>query len=321
MITQLQRVFGGIRLMLQRRQINDGRSFNADGFARWHVGDAVITRIVELEGYGFGEFLLPDAKRSNVLGVDWMSPTHITSKGELRLSVHSFMVEVDGLRVLVDANVGNGKRRKVPIWNKLNTPWLKDLERAGFAANTVDIVIATHLHIDHVGWNTLRKDGKWVPTFPRARYKFVDNEYRYWKSSLNDPARAELFEDSIEPVVTAGKVDFVSETAAITPSIRLVHTPGHTEHHVSVLIESRGQRAIITGDFVHHPIQFARPDISSAFDTSPETAAETRTEWFGRIADDRILVLGTAFPTPTAGRIERWQGAYRFLPVDHQLIK
>lgn len=311
---QLSRALAGLRLVSQRRAMN-GRSFNDQGFRRWRVGDATVTKIVELEGEGFGEFLLPDAKSRALSGIGWLDPGHIGPRGGLKLSVHSFVVEIAGRRVLVDTNVGNGKRRKVPIWNNLSTPWLGDLTRAGFAPDTIDSVICTHLHIDHVGWNTQRDGRQWAPTFPNARYIFVRDEYEFWRARLDDPARAELFFDSIDPVVAAGLVDLVDIDAELAPGLRFVATPGHTEHHAAVLIESAGAAAIITGDFLHHPAQLEYPAWSSSFDTSPDRSVETRHAWFNKLADERTLVLGTAFPDPSAGYISRLGPGFRFEPV------
>ena len=304
-----------VRLFVQRRRIN-GRSFNTDGFRSWTIGDVRITKIVEMVGEGFGEFLIPDAQKQKLATIHWLHPDHLGLRGGLKLSVHSFVIEADGKRILVDTNVGNGKKRKVPIWNRLSMPWLDDLRRAGFAPDTIDIVLCTHLHIDHVGWNTMFENGAWRPTFPNARYIFVKDEYDYWKGRLDDPARAELFADSIVPVVEAGLVDLVSRDAEIAPGLRLVPTPGHTEDHVALRVESNGHHALITGDFVHHPAQFAHPEWSSSFDTSPARSVATRHAMFAELAKDKTLVLGTAFPDPSAGHVVRDGLHYRFVAVE-----
>lgn len=308
------RVLAGLLLVAQRRELNH-RKFNVGEFKRWRVGGAMVTKVVELEGEGFGEFLLPDAKSQALATIGWLHAGHVGPRGGLRLSVHSFIIEIGGRRILVDTNVGNDKRRKVPIWNKLKMPWLADLTRAGFPPETIDTVICTHLHIDHVGWNTRLDKGHWVPTFPNARYIFVRDEYEFWRARLDDPARAELFADSIEPVMAAGLVDLVAPDAEIAPGVRLVLTPGHTEHHVAVIIESNGDSAIITGDFLHHPAQLANPSWSSTFDTSPATSVATRVAWFAQIADKKMLVLGTAFPDPSAGHIRHSASGFEFEPA------
>lgn len=310
----LKRLTGVVRLALQRLAVN-GKSFNVGPFAHWQIGDYKVTKVVEMEGEGFGEFLLPDAERSALANIGWMQPSHLGARGGLKLSVHSFVIEANGKRILVDTNVGNGKKRRVPIWNRMSMPWLEDLTRAGFAPESIDIVVCTHLHIDHVGWNTVLRDGRWVPTFPNARYLFVAAEYEYWKARLDDPARAELFADSLTPIVEAGLVDFVKADAEIISGIRLVSTPGHTEDHCSVRIESSSQTALITGDFIHHPAQLAHPEWSSSFDTSPDRSVVTRLAMFEELAAESTLLLGTAFPSPTAGYIRKADDRFYFEPV------
>lgn len=313
-ISGFGRLAAGLRLVAQRRALK-GRSFNINGFRRWQVGDARITKVVELEGEGFGPFLLPDATDAVLAGIDWLPPGHRGPRGGLKLSVHSFVIEMDGRRILIDTNVGNGKRRKVPIWNGLSLPWLEDLGRAGFPPESIDTVVCTHLHIDHVGWNTRRAGARWEPTFPNARYVFVDEEYAYWRARLDDRARAELFADSIQPVVAAGLVDLVANDAAIAPGLRFVPTPGHTEFHAAVRLERAGQVALITGDAFHHPVQIAHPEWSSTFDTSPARSVETRKRLLAELAAENALILGTAFPDPSAGYVRRAGGGFRFEPV------
>ncbi|GAB5482608.1 MAG: MBL fold metallo-hydrolase [Parasphingorhabdus sp.] len=304
--------FGAIvRLLLQRRAVN-GKSFNTDGFHSWSIGEIRATKVVEMEGEGFGEFLIPDAAKNALASVPWLHPDHVGERGGLRLSVHSFVVEIGGRTILVDTNVGNDKKRKVPIWNKMSMPWLEDLALAGFPQSKIDMVICTHLHIDHVGWNTRLVDGQWVPTFPNARYVFVKEEYDSWRGQCDDPARAELFADSITPIVEAGLVDWVTSDAEIVPGMTFVPTPGHTDHHVAIMLESNGEKALITGDFLHHPAQIAYPEWSSSFDTQPEQSVSTRLAMFEQLADDQTLILGTAFPDPSGGYIQRDGAEYRF---------
>ena len=150
---------GIVRLVLQRRAVN-GQSFNSNGFRSWQVGDARVTKVIEMEGEGFGEFLIPDAGKGALAAIDWLHPNHLGARGGLKLSVHSFVIDLDGKRILIDTNVGNGKKRKVPIWNNMAMPWLSDLARAGFLPESIDLVVCTHLHIDHVGWNTRFVDGQ-----------------------------------------------------------------------------------------------------------------------------------------------------------------
>jgi glyoxylase-like metal-dependent hydrolase (beta-lactamase superfamily II) len=310
----IKKLAGLIRLVLQRRAVN-GKSFNEGEFKRWQIGDFRITKVVEMEGEGFGEFLIPDAQKKALAAIPWMHPSHLGINGGLKLSVHSFVIEAHGKRILIDTNVGNGKKRKVPIWNRMSMPWLDDLVRAGFPPESIDLVVCTHLHIDHVGWNTIKRGGHWAPTFPNARYVFVREEFEYWKDRLDDPARAELFADSITPIVAAGLADLVETDAQIVPGVRLILTPGHTEDHCSVAIESEGEKALITGDFIHHPAQFAHPEWSSGFDTSPDRSVATRLAMFEDLAANEVLLLGTAFPDPSSGYVRSTGTGFRFEPA------
>jgi glyoxylase-like metal-dependent hydrolase (beta-lactamase superfamily II) len=169
--------------------------------------------------------------------------------------------------------------------------------------------VCTHLHVDHVGWNTMLENGKWVPTFPKARYLIGRHEYEYWKT-CDDEEQQAMLGDSIKPVIDASLVELVEMDHVISPEIRLIPSVGHTPGHVSVLIQSEGARAVITGDMTHHPCQLAHPDWE--FGEANETAALTRSRLFAEWADQPILVIGTHYPAPTAGRIVREGTAFRF---------
>ena len=268
----------------------------------WSVGDARLTRIAELEVHWPFGILLPGAE-DVIDDYDWLRPDFVTDDGRMRLSMHSVVIESAGLRVIVDTCVGNDKSRPgAPPFEQLSTPFLGDLEAAGFAPETIDFVVCTHLHVDHVGWNTRLVDGQWVPTFPNARYLFVQAEYDYWRSEPQD--YGPVFEDSVQPIMDAGLADLVSPDHRINDEVWFESTPGHTPGHVSVIIESAGERAVITGDMIHHPLQFARPDMASSADYAADGASTaTRLEAFPRWSDGR-LVIGTHFAGRTAGHIE-----------------
>jgi glyoxylase-like metal-dependent hydrolase (beta-lactamase superfamily II) len=189
-------------------------------------------------------------------------------------------------------------------------PFLADLEKAGFARDSIDRVLCTHLHVDHVGWNTMLVDGKWKPTFPRALYLIGRKEWEHW-SKASEPDTRELLDDSVRPVFDAGLAELVESDACITDEIRLEPTPGHTPGHHSVRISSRGQEAVITGDLMHHPVQMAHPEWGSHFDSDFNEAIATRRAFLERYGDQPILVLGTHFATPSAGRIVRDGNAWR----------
>ena len=192
----------------------------------------------------------------------------------------------------------------------LATDFLEQFAKAGWTRDSVDAVVCTHLHVDHVGWNTMLEDGKWVPTFPRARYLIGRQEHAHW-SAEGDADQQEILADSIKPVFDAGLAELVDMDHVISPELRLVPTPGHTPGHVSVAIESEGERALITGDFSHHPCQLAHPDWSPAFDSDPHAAADMRAKMFGEVADQPVLLIGTHYAGPTAGHVKRDGNAFR----------
>jgi glyoxylase-like metal-dependent hydrolase (beta-lactamase superfamily II) len=277
---------------------------------RWKIGDVTITRVVEMETLSKATFVLKDGTPENIRTVPWLRPNFASSDGKVIMSVHAFVIESPGHRMVVDTCIGNDKRRAFPGWNMLQLPFLADLEKAGFARDSIDHVLCTHLHVDHVGWNTMLAAGKWVPTFPRARYLIGRKEWEHW-SKASEPDTRELLDDSVRPIFDAGLADLVESDMRITDEIRLEPTPGHTPGHQSVRISSRGEEAVITGDLMHHPVQMAHPEWGSHFDSNFEQAIATRRAFLERYGDKPVLVLGTHFATPSAGRIVRDGGAWR----------
>ncbi|MEV5542254.1 MBL fold metallo-hydrolase [Saccharopolyspora shandongensis] len=287
--------------------------------AKWTVGDTTVHRIDEVPlPPETGPWLLPDATADVVAGQDWLRPDFADREGVLRLDSHSFALVVGGLRVLVDTGIGNGKTRANPAWHDLRTDYPERLAAAGFASDSVDLVVLTHLHTDHVGWNTRDEGGEWVPTFPRARYVVSRAEREFWAGYDMDEPRRQMFRDSVHPVEDAGLLDLVdvpAEGAEVAPGLRLLPTPGHTPGHVAVQVRSGGETALITGDCIHHPVQLAHPAIGSCVDIDPELARTTRRSLLAALADTGTLLLGTHFPPPTAGRVITDGDAYRLVPV------
>ncbi|MFD9684754.1 MBL fold metallo-hydrolase [Kitasatospora sp. NPDC059088] len=285
----------------------------------WTVGDLTVHRIDEVPlPPATGPWLLPDATPEVVAGHDWLRPDFAGQDGVLHLDSHSFAFVVDGLRVLVDTGIGNGKQRANPAWHDLRTDYLERLTAAGFAPETVDLVVLTHLHADHVGWNTRWEDGAWVPTFPAARYLTARAEREFWAGYDMDEARAQMFRDSVLPVERAGQLDLVdvpAEGVQIVPGLRLIPTPGHTPGHIAVELADRGETALITGDCVHHPVQLAHPAIGACVDIEPERSEATRRALLASLAGTDALLLGTHFAPPTAGRVVAHGDAYRLQPV------
>jgi glyoxylase-like metal-dependent hydrolase (beta-lactamase superfamily II) len=271
-----------------------------------------------------GPWLLPAA--TPALVTPWLIPAFADPGGNLHLAVHSFAIETGGLRILVDTGIGNGKSRSNPAWHNLDTPYLDRLIGAGFAPQTVDLVILTHLHTDHVGWNT-RPTGRggWEPTFPHARYLVSRTEADYWSSTDLDDSRRQMFADSVDPVRDSGQLELIdvpAEGAEVAPGLRLLPAPGHTPGQVAVELSSAGHSALISGDCVHHPVQMAHPALCSSVDIDPEQAARTRRGLLARLAGSDTLLLGSHFAPPTAGTVHTEDGGdtYRLLPIpgDHR---
>jgi len=278
----------------------------------WTIGDVRITRVIEVEGPVPATFLLREATPERLEAhARWLRPRFANAKGRLLASVHAFVVESGGRRIVVDTCIGNDKTRSNPFWNQLHGPFLEDLARAGFPRETIDLVVCTHLHVDHVGWNTMLVDGRWVPTFPRARYLLGRTEWAHWSAAGYD-ADGDVLGDSVRPILDAGLADLVESDHRLSDEVWLEPTPGHTPGHVSVRIRSKGRDAVITGDLMHHPVQCAEPAWASNFDVDPEAAHRTRRAFLERYADGPVQVLGTHFATPTAGRIVRDGPAWRF---------
>lgn len=277
----------------------------------WRIGDVKVTKIVEMEVPGGTRFILPDATKEACLPIEWMMPHFMTPEGRLVMSIHALVIETPDRRIVVDTCIGNDKKRRIPAWTDLSLPFLEDMEKAGYPVDSIDTVMCTHLHVDHVGWNTRLVDGRWQPTFQNARYLMAEPEFTYWRDQDTDEDSQVIFGDSVQPVFDAGLVDMVETTHQICPEVKLLPTHGHTPGHVSVLIESKGEKGMITGDFVHHPCQMARIDWCSSADYDREAAMETRRRVFDEFAETPTLIIGTHFAGATAGYLKRDGDAYR----------
>ena len=277
----------------------------------WNVGKVKITKIVELETTGSTRFILPLASNDEIRKLPWLIPHFATEEGRLKMSIHSLVVETPTRRIVVDTGLGNDKQgRNVPTWNNRNEPFLETMTAAGFAPDSIDTVLCTHLHVDHVGWNTKLVGGKWVPAFTNARYVFGRTEYEHWRDHSDEPDKAAVFNDSVQPIVEAGKADLVASDSKVCDEITLIPTPGHSPGHMSLHIYSDGEQGLITGDVAHHPCQMAHLDWSSTADSDPVQSIVTRRELFGRFADTPTLVIGGHFG---AARIKRDGDAFKFI--------
>jgi glyoxylase-like metal-dependent hydrolase (beta-lactamase superfamily II) len=272
---------------------------------QWKIGKVTITRILEIElkvayyeKYPFMRKARPEA----LAAIPWLSPNFVTEDGELIISIHALLVQTPKLNLLVDTCVGNDKSRAITGNEALHTDFLKDLEAAGCPREKIDAVVCTHLHVDHVGWNTMKIGDNWIPTFPNARYLIGRIEYDYWSRSDADDQNSVML-DSVTPIFEAGLADLVDFNHVISPEIRLIPTTGHTPGHVSVIIESRGEKALITGDSIHHPCQIAQPHWTVSFDEDSDAAQQCRKTLLADVSDTNTLIIGTHFASPTAGKV------------------
>lgn len=299
---------------------------------QWRVGDVTITKIDEFITIAPPEVwqsALTGATLEEVDAIDWLKPTYVTPDDEFVTSIHSFLVQTPSKRIIIDTGVGNDRTRAVGMFNMLSNPYLERIEEFGWSPASVDGVVCTHLHIDHVGWNTRLADGKWVPTFPNAEYFFTREEYDHWKKYSETPRDPNaytqwaydmvdgvaVFNDSIRPIAEAGLISWVPQGGSITPEVSFLPTPGHTPGHMSIVIESQGEKAVITGDMMHFVCQVARPDWSPTLDTDLLASAVTRNKFVHNFADTGTLVLGTHFPTPSGGYIITEADSHRFVPA------
>ncbi len=268
----------------------------------WQVGEVKITQLVELTTASLGPYLLPQATPDELKKISWLSP-FVDPDHRLVLSMHMLVIEAHGQTVVVDTCIGNDKQRNYPKWNLMQTDFLKRFEAAGFDIKTVDKVLCTHMHVDHVGWNTIKVGDAWMPTFSNARYLYSKKEWDHWSKEPQE--YGPVIEDSVQPIFDSGLADLVTEDYEVSAEISLEPTPGHTPGHVSVHIKSLGEEAVITGDMIHHPCQIRHADWATSADVDQSKAIDTRQMFLEKYTDRPVLIIGTHFAGPSAGRIVR----------------
>ena len=286
----------------------------------FRLGDISVARIVDLEGPAFDPLRFYPDCTAEALDAHrhWLEPRFIDpATGRLNMVMQSYLVRTRRHTVLIDSCVGNHKRRRVGVgWNmRADSPFLANLAAAGCAPEDVDYVLCSHLHLDHVGWNTRLVDGRWVPTFPNARYLFARDEYEFWaEKAAKDPRKYDdgAFTDSVLPVVAAGRHELVAGDHALDDEVWLEPSPGHTPGHVSICLASRGRRAVMSGDLMHTVLQCVYPDWSSAPCFDKALSRATRRRFLERYADSGVLAMPAHFPAPSVGYVEAAGDAYRF---------
>jgi glyoxylase-like metal-dependent hydrolase (beta-lactamase superfamily II) len=279
------------------------------------IGQITIHRIVEQErplfaARHFFPTLTPELLEQNRA---WLQPKFLDPTDKLILCIQSYLVRTPHHTILIDTCVGNHKPRPSrDFWHMMNSDrYEKNLAAAGFGVNDIDFVMCTHLHTDHVGWNTRLENGRWVPTFPNARYIFADRELAYWTArQRDDPAACPWVADSVLPVVAANRVDIVKSTHTFDDMVTLIPTPGHTIDHYSVVVGAPGADAVIAGDMIHSPLQARYPELGMMADYDVRQAGETRRKLFDRICDTSTLLCTAHFPSPSIGRVVRWRDAF-----------
>lgn len=290
---------------------------------RWTVGNARLTPIVEAETAGIPvEFFFPTATAADVAKADWLTPG-AADGGLITFRVQSFVIErlddtgerdADAGLILVDPCVGNHKQRSLPFWNMLDTSWFDDFTAAGFSADEVKVVVHTHLHEDHIGWDTQLVDGVWQPTFTNAKHVYVGNELD-WAKRDDRRTEQDAFADSIEPVLNAGLGWEVDASAEVAPGVRLVSSPGHTPGHVSMTIDTGAEQLVVSGDALHHQFQFSNPAIAEVADSDIPLAQQSRTELFDDWATSGAVVAGTHFGIAPVGVVSTHANAWCFDPI------
>ncbi|MCH2409692.1 MBL fold metallo-hydrolase [Myxococcota bacterium] len=278
---------------------------------QWKIGDTKITQLIEMTAAGGELEVLPDATPNNLSKLPWLKPHFVSNEDNLILNIQMLIIETHDQKMVVDTCIGNDKNLNMPDWSNLQLPFLEDLKKLGHDPESIDTVICTHLHVDHVGWNTRKVNGNWEPTFPNARYLVVKEEYDFWRNLEEDPF-GDVFGESVKPIFDAGLADLVENNHNVGGGVSFESTPGHTPGHVSVRISSNDEEAVITGDMMHHPCQIGRPEWVTPFDADNDAAVVTRKAFLERYADKPILVLGTHFANPVGGRIVRDGNTYRF---------
>jgi glyoxylase-like metal-dependent hydrolase (beta-lactamase superfamily II) len=280
---------------------------------RWQIGDVKVTSIMEsADRIPWAPLFPPDAA-DHYKKHSWLVPRWITPEGQIILAVQAFVLEIRGKRIVIDTCVGNDRPRELPQCENLQTAFLEDFKSAGFDPDSIDYVLCTHLHFDHVGWNTRLENGRWVPTFPKARYLFGRKEWAYWQEVLRNPGHVDVRHilDSVQPILDARLADFVETNHQLMDEIRLEPSHGHTPGHVSVHVSSRGDEAVITGDVFHSPIQFPEPEICSAACVDKEMSRQTRRDFIKRYGDSPVRMFAIHFNEPV-GRIVRDGQSWKF---------
>ncbi len=288
------------------------------------LGRLTVRKLFEMESGVPMPFILPGVTPPDLARLatwyrdDTLGPT--VEQSTFMMSMHSYVLQIDGLTVLVDACNGDHKHRSIPDVDRVETPFLANLAALGLTTDDIDLVLCTHLHFDHVGWNTRLENGKWVPTFGRARYMFSRRDFEHFREQEVEDDHLRAFRDSVLPVYDAGRAELIEADIPahreIGDGVWLEPAFGHSPGNFSVLAEAGGERAIFWGDVLHHPVQMIRPELMMVFDGDPEQARDVRLRTMARAADEDLVCFPAHFRDPSAGRVLRDGDAYRYRFID-----
>jgi len=292
------------------------------------LGSVEVTRIEDYQGPGFvSTFMFPDFRPEMWQAQkDWLVPHfYDPQEDKIRTSIHSWLVRTEHHTILIDSCIGNHKERPTnPRFHMRNEPWIERLARAGARPEDIDFVMCTHLHSDHVGWNTRLEDGRWVPTFPNAKYLFTKKEFDRWDDRRPDYVHREsesfVFRDSVLPVAEAGQMELIEEGYTLDDLMTVEAAYGHTPGHVKIRMKVGQEHALFCGDVIHHPIQLPYPKVWSVFDDDRVQALQTRLDLLQDCAENNILLLPTHFADPHLCRIESigTSAEPSYLPIWHR---
>lgn len=280
-----------------------------------HVGAATITRVDET-GFALAPNLLFPAwsdEDGRELEERFATESLDLTNARVPLKTHLWVVEVGGVTMVVDTGIGNGKSRPFSaLFDKLDNPVLERFESAGFRREDIDYVMLTHLHVDHVGWNTHWQDGRWAPVFPNATYVFGERERDFF-ATPEGASRRMVFDDSVLPVIEAGQARAVPDAGAeILDGIRFLPTFGHSIGHMAIELRSRGETALFSGDVMHSAVQVHRPEWNSMFCLDQEQARASRERLLAHAADTGATVFAAHFAETSAGTVRRVEKGFEW---------
>ena len=283
------------------------------------LGDLTVKKIVEKDQgvHDPLQFFPAATKEAIDAQREWAEPYFLTDDGQMRISIHSYLVETKRRKILVDTCIGVHGGPEQQARNQIDeTAFLRALKSAGATPPEIDVVLCTHMHFDHTGWNTRLENGMFVPTFPNATYVFSRPEYEHWKDIETDAWNGFSIHECVNPIVEAGRAMLVEPDYVLEDGLSLEHVPGHTPGAVCLNLESKGERAAMFGDMMHHPLQIGEPGWTVGVDTDQAQAAKTRTAFLERHADSNTIMMAAHFAGPTIGRVATVRGAWRLNVIE-----